>query len=295
MRRRTARLALATVLLLSACSADGDSEGGGGGGSSTTETSGGSDPSTTTTSEPDADPDQALVDAVDATLAIEAFRVESDAQLQVVAQRFRLTSSGYVDYDALVADIEIGVEGEDQDANIGLLADGTNLWVRAEGTTGVEIPDGKTWVQGEASLLEGSDSFAPEDLIGVVLALRAAEGSEAGDTEEIDGVETTHYTTTVDYQDAVEAAGDDAEAFQSALSLTSDDPVALDLEVWVGDDGVIRRFQLEVDAGEAPLGGTYEVELSGIGEELEAPEAPDAGDVVSGPEAEEILDQLISS
>jgi hypothetical protein len=295
MRRRTAHLALATALVLSACSAGSDSEGGGDKGQGGTTTTEAANDTTTTVAEPADDPDQAVIDAVDATLAVESFRVESDAQLEVGAQEFRLTSSGFVDYADLLADMEITVTGNDQDAAIALLADGTNLWVRADGGASVEIPDGKTWLEGEATLLEQSDNFAQVDLIGVLVALRAAAGTEVGDTEEIGGVETTSYLATIDYQDAVDAAGDDAEAFQSALSLSSEEPVALDVQVWIGDDGIIRRFHLEVDAGGAPLGGTYEVELSEVGEEPEAPEAPDAADVLSGPEAEELLSQLISS
>lgn len=299
-RRRALLAAAALTLLVPACSADG-SDAGSDGPTPTTEggdtptTEGGETPTTETEPEPDpdADADDVLIDAVDTTLGTDSFQVDSTAELQVAAQEFGLRSSGQVDYENLVADVELAVEGEGQDADIALRADGTNLWIRAGGNTGVELPDGKTWVEGEASRLTDSDNFEPSDLIGVILALRASDGAEAGDTEEIDGVEATSYTVTIDYDEAVEAAGDDAEAFQSALSLTSPDPVALEIEAWVGDDGVIRRFSLEVDAGAAALGGSYEVELSEIGAEVDAPEPPDAAETVTGPEAESILDELV--
>lgn len=190
---------------------------------------------------------------------------------------------------------EISIESAEQDATVELRADGTTLWVRPKGDAGVELPAGKTWVEGDASRLEQSDSFAQEDLIGVILALRGATGTEVGDSRDIDGTATQSYTTTIAYDDAVTAAGDQAAAFESALSLTADEAPLLNIEVSIGDDGIIRRFQLEVDAQSgAPLGGTYEVDLTDVNAEVEPPEAPAAADVVSGPEAEALLDQLIN-
>lgn len=293
MSRRRAWLAAAALLIAPACSAGGESEEGGGGGgggrSSTTEAG-----ETTTTAEVSEDPDQALIDAVDATLETESFTVDGEANLDIASQQLRLTSSGSVDYADLVAGVVIGVDQGGEETEVEIRSDGSTLWVRSDGSGGLELPDGKTWVQGEVSQLEDSDSFAPKNLIGVIIALRAAEGTEAGDTAEIDGVSATSYTTTVDYDAAVEAAGEDREVFESALSLTSEDPVALDIEVHVGDDGIVRRFDLEIDAGSAPLGGDYTIELTDVGEEVDPPEAPDEADTVTGAEAEPFLDQLLN-
>ncbi|HEX2576113.1 MAG TPA: hypothetical protein VHK88_07170 [Aquihabitans sp.] len=306
-RRRRAWLAapVAALLLVSACSAGGDdeaddattttaAEGGGGGGEETTTTE--AEEETTTTAEVSDDPDQALADAVDATLAAESFVVDSEANLQVGDQEFQITSQGGIDYSGPVADVAIGIDQDGQSGGLEVRSDATNVWVRAEGSAAAsfDIPEETPWVEGEASRLTESENFDQADLIGVLLALRAAEGTEAGDTEEIDGVEATQYTTTVDYDAAVEAAGEDADAFENALSLTADGPVSLAIQAWVGDDGIVRRFELEIDAGSAPLGGDYRVELSGVGEEVEAPEPPDDAEVLRGPEAEELLDQLIS-
>ncbi|MBA3281012.1 MAG: hypothetical protein H0U29_02155 [Acidimicrobiia bacterium] len=305
MSRRRAWLAATALLLVPACTADGGgSEGGGGNGGGggaptttepTTETTGGGT-TTTTTEEPSEDPDQAVVDAVDATLATESFTVSSEANLQIAGQDLQLTAEGSIDYAELVADATIGIDADGEAYEIGIRSDGTMLWVRAEGDGApFAIPEGKAWVEGESSRLEQSDGFAQIDLIGVVVALRAADGTEAGDTDEIDGVSAQKYTTSVDYDEAVEAAGPDAAKFQSALSVESEDPVALDIEVWVGDDGVIRRFQLDIDAGQAPLGGDYRIELTDVGSDVEVPEAPPSEDVLSGAAAEDLLDQVFAT
>lgn len=303
MSRRHAWLAAAALLLVPACSADGGgSEGGGGNGggggtqttTTTSETTGGGG-ETTTTVETSEDPDQAVSDAVDATLATESFTVSSEANLQIAGQDLKLTSDGSIDYAGLVADATIGIDADGKAFEVGIRSDGTMLWVRAEGDDApFAVPGGKTWVEGKSSRLEQSDGFAQVDLIGVIVALRAADGTKAGDTEEIDGVSSQQYTTSIDYDEAVAAAGPDEAKFRTALSLESEDPVALDIEVWVGDDGVIRRFQLDIDAGQAPLGGDYRIDLTDVGADVEVPEAPPSEDVLSGAEAEDLLDQIFA-
>lgn len=304
MSRPRPWLLAAVLLLVPACSAGGggsDSEGGGGGGGgggqTTTTESGGGDTSTTEAQEPSGDADQILADAVDATLGSSSFSVESEANLTVGVQEFRLSTAGAIDYENFVADATIGIEQSGSATEIQLLADGDQLWVRADEIEGITLPDPKkVWVQGDAALLGESGNFRPADLIGVILALRGAEGAEAGETEEIGGAEATKYTFTIEYDDAVEAAGEDAEDFESALSLTSDGPIELAIEAWIGDDdGVVRRFVLEADAGSVPLGADYVVELDDVGDEVEAPDAPEAATVLTGAKADELLEQIFSS
>ncbi|CAN5467472.1 hypothetical protein BH10ACT1_BH10ACT1_14770 [soil metagenome] len=299
MRRPAAVLALAALLSVTACSTGGGgSDGSDDPRSTTTEAGGGETTTSTTTDQPsDGDADQAVIDSVDATLENPAFSVKSEANLNVGVQTFQLTTDGSIDYDALIADAEITIDGgKGQQGGIKILSDGSKLWINATGDTGVTLPAGKSWVEGSSDLLSSSDNFAPVDLIGVIVALRGAKDTEVGDTKDIDGVETQEYSTTLTYDEAVAAAGEDAAAFKSALSLTSEDPVDLDIDVWIGDDGIIRRFELEVDAPSGvPLGGDYTVELGSIGDEIDAPDAPPAAQVLTGPEADKILDQLISS
>ncbi|QXC61802.1 hypothetical protein KSP35_02895 [Aquihabitans sp. G128] len=300
MRRPVAVVALAALLSVTACSTSGGgSDAGGDGGKTTTTADDGktttTEGDTSTTIAPDDDPDQAVADAVNATLDNPRFSVQSEANLTVGAQKFQLTTDGSIDYEGLVADAEITIDGgKGQQGQLKLLADGEKLWINAEGDVGVTIPDGKSWVEGDADLLTSSDNFAPVDLIGVIVALRGADGTKAEGTKEIDGVETQQYSTTLTYDEAVEGAGADAEAFKSALSLTSEKPVDLNIDVWVGDDGIIRTFQLEVDAPSGvPLGGDYTVELTDVGDDVEVPDAPEASKVLTGAKADALLDKLM--
>lgn len=239
---------------------------------------------------------EVLDDAVDATLGIERTSVELLAMLDIDGQQLELGAEGRVDYEAVVADVTFSTEQQGTTQSLQIIADGETAWVSGEGAAVAAFPEGFTYLSGPADELGAASSFDPIDLVGVVLALRGAEEVEGGDTEEVDGVESRVYTTTVPYVDAVEGAGDDAEAFQSALSLTGDADVAdLEIEVAVGPDDVVRRLELDIEAGDVPVGGSYTLTLTGVGEDVDVPEAPPADEVATGPEAEALFTQLLAS
>lgn len=239
------------------------------------------------------DPDQALADAVDATLAATAFTIDTEANLVIAGQDVQLTAQGPLDYEAPGASVTITVIAPTGDGEIEIRSDGDRVWVRPEGSSDVGLPDGVTWIEGDASRLFESETFEPTGLLGVLVALRAAEDTERLDTVEVDGVEATKYQTTVDYDEAVEAAGDDAEAFESALSLTAPGSIDLLIDVTVGPDGIIRTFSLDIDASTPQIDGDYQLEITDVGAPAVA-EAPPADETLTGPEAEDLLDELLT-
>ena len=245
---------------------------------------------------PDADPDRAVSAAVDATLAAPCFTLSSDADLTVGPQRVRLNASGSVNYPGLVADLAVSVESGGTGGEFEVRSDGTTVWLRAEGdgATELDLPDGKDWIEGEATRLTELGSFDQSGLLGVLLTLRAAEGTETTGTDTLDDTEVTRYRTSVTYEDALEAAVPDADALERALSLDAPTPVNLDIDVAVGSDGVIREFVLTGDADGSLLELTadYRVSLTNVGLEVAAPEPPPRDKTVTGPQAETILDGL---
>lgn len=234
-------------------------------------------------------------DAVDSTLGVTSMGVDSEAHFEAGGQELELGADGAMDYENLVGDVTISTSQAAQDQEVQIRADGEKVWFRIDGAQAAAIPQGKTWAEGDADLLRESASADPIDLVGVVLALRGAEEVEVGGSKEIDGVPTRQFTTTVVYADALEAAGDDREAFASSFNLTGVDDADMEMEVWIGDDGVIRDFSLEVDAGDKPVEATYDVEISDANQEIGAPEAPDADDVLTGPEADAWIAQAMGA
>lgn len=250
---------------------------------------------TTEPAEPSDDPAATLRDAVDTTLAVNSFTIDSQLDLRVGPESFSLASTGSFDYEALVGELEIQVEGADSATDLAVRTDGDKLWVRSEGDDAPTIPDGKTWLEGDHDLLASSSTVAPSGVIGVIIALRGAEEATAVDTGEVDGVETTIYETTVGYDEAVKAAGKDRAVFESALQLTAPEPPDLVMTVEVGSDGIIRNFDLAVESTDrSPIEGGYQVELTDVNDEVEVPEAPSADDTLTGPEADKILATLIT-
>ena len=173
-----------------------------------------------------------------------------------------------------------------------MLADGEDLWVA---TTDVTPPNGAEWLQGEADQLRTSD-FQPIGLIGTIVLLRAAQDTTLeNESDSIGGVESQAYRTTMTYDEAVDAAGDDAEAFQSAFSIDYSEPVELDVTVWIDDDGIVRQMYVEIDpADDTPVDGTYDLTLD-VPDAIEPPEAPDPETVATGPEAERMLEDITGS
>lgn len=280
-----ASIAITASLLVAACGVSGSAE--------QSEAPPTEESTTTTTAIVDEDPDQALADAVDATLAATAFTIDTEANLVITGQDVQLTAQGPLDYEGPGASVIISVEAPTGDGEIEIRSDGEKVWVRPEGSSDVGLPDDITWVEGDASRLFESETFEPTGLLGVLIALRAAEDTERLDTVEVDDVEATTYRTTVDYDEAVEAAGDDAEAFEAALSLTAPGSIDLLIDVTVGADGIIRTFSLDIDASTPQIDGDYQVEITDVGEPATA-EAPPEDETLTGPEAEDLLDDLLT-
>jgi hypothetical protein len=264
--------------------------------SSTATTTTGSAGRGSTTTQPTAEPndaDEALSDAVASTLAVEAFRVDSAAALEFAGQSLSVTGKGSIDYRARVGEVVSETKSPTASGRVTARADGTTLWLAPEGDL-AEMPSGKTWLATSIDWLADGKPFGAQNLMGVVLALEGSSGAETGSTKTIDGVETTEYTTTVNYEDALAALGPDAPTFRRALSLTSPEPPDLDITVWVGVDHVIRDFHLDIlDDSAFDFGGTYDFHLRDIGEPVVEPDAPPPNEVLAGPEADRIVQQLL--
>lgn len=275
MNQTLTALALSTLLVLTACGGSGDD----------------SDERAEKPSASDAV--NVVHDSVDATLAVKSMDVDSEAQFQAAGQEFAFGVDGAMDYENLIGDVTMSTEQGGQTQEIQVRSDGEKVWFRVDGPEAASIPQGKSWAEGDADTLREHESIEPIGLVGVVVALRGAEEVEVGDSKKIDGVPTRQYTTTVVYSDAVEAAGDERDEFATSFSLSGVDDAELAMEVWIGDDGVIRDFSLDVDAGDKPVDATYDVEISGANHDVDAPEAPPEDDVLTGPEADAWIAQAI--
>lgn len=234
-------------------------------------------------------------DAVDTTLALDSLEVDSEFDAEAMGQEFTLGVEGEIDYEELVGDVVFSQEQQSQSGELEIRTDGEAMWVRVDGDGFPTIPDGKSWVEGDTSQLAEADSTKPVDLVGVVIALRAAEDVEVGDSKDFDGTAARQYTTTVTYAETVEAAGEDATDYQEAFNLTGADDAELKIEAWIDDDGVIREYHLDIEAGDKPIDGTYDVQIGDPNGSVDKPDAPPSEDVLTGPQADAMLKQMLAS
>lgn len=171
---------------------------------------------------------------------------------------------GTVDISAVAAP---GTEGGATD----LITIGDELYLRGPGLR----PQGaaEQWILFSAQVREQNDigagpaGLGDEDPTEVLAAL----GDTAGDIEEVGqedvrGVATTRYRTTLDLSE-VEGAEEDGV----------DGPVAA--EVWVGDDGLVRRVRQRVPVSEAGQSAEIDFTLEyfdfGVEERIEPPPEDD--------------------
>jgi hypothetical protein len=147
-------------------------------------------------------------------------------------------------------------------------------WIRIDlealaGQTGVDL----------SQLPQGSNN--PADALDALAAV-SEDGIEEVGTEEVRGVEATHFAAEIDMAAAIEQADeqsggellDDAMAEQF-LQQYGDQPVPV--EIWIDADGLVRRqtMSFEVAGEEASM----QIEMFDYGEPVDV-QVPDAADTV---------------
>lgn len=248
----------------------------------------------------DVDPVQAVQDAVSATIEVEALTIESELTLGVGFEAFTLRTQGGIDYASMVADLMVSINQDDVETALHVLSDGETLWVSLVGPQAPTFPQDADWLQGNAQRLADATTFTTSDLFGAVLVLRGATEVDEVGTDEVDGVSVTRYETTFAYDDATAAvSGEEADTLENAFSLSSDAAsVDLEVEVAIGEDGTIREVDLAIVEGggvaAVATSGSYTLDLSNVNGEIDGPEAPDPDDVATGPDADALLDQIIT-
>jgi hypothetical protein len=182
--------------------------------------------------------------------------------------------------------------------DISVVTDGETLWMKVP-TGDIE---GKSWIGMPADAVQGQEMGNIDSATGMVDALRGigADIEEVG-SEEVNGVDATHYTATVDIAEAIAAAPEaNREEAETALAqLEAFGSTTFPIDVWVSDDGLPVRMVISIEppaGGEATeLMGDFEVrvqvDMTDFGTEVDI-QPPDPSDVhmVTDPaEIEELM------
>jgi len=173
------------------------------------------------------------------------------------------------------------------DATTKVAHDGTVFYVQP--VAGTEIPQGKEWVRIDiAEFSPGTQDLSgflqflqsdPMRLLGFVAA--GMENPKDVNTEDVHGVETTHYRGTVNVEQAAEASTDLGDAFTQLAELA--DFTEFTADIWIDGDGVTRQLIYEIPNSAIAGGGTARTAIvfTEFGEdiEVEVPSDDDAYDL----------------
>lgn len=238
-----------------------------------------------TDSDPAPDDPAAFVRAAaEKTINAPSFSIDSDLEVNLPTDDLAVITNGAGDYNNVIADLDLQVTSQTSEQRIELLADGDTMWMKTTDTGG-------QWVQGDADRLAG-ETFNQSGILGSLLMLRAAQDVEVGEASELDGVTGREYRTSFTYAEALAAAAPDEATFSYSFSLTGTGVDAvLNVTTWIGDDGVVRDFRFEIEH-EAISGGA-DMKLRDVGQPIAPPEPPPSDETITGPEADQLLDQLL--
>jgi hypothetical protein len=144
--------------------------------------------------------------------------------------------------------------GSPEDWKLEVIQDGDVAYVHFP-LLAKQLPDGKTWIKGDAKTLSSADagqlkqfgSLAGTDPRDVFGLLEAVSGSiEAVGTDEIRGVETSHYKATIDTA-KVEKLVPEGQR-QTLDGLGQSGRAKIPIDVWIDADQRVRKLAIDLAA-----------------------------------------------
>jgi hypothetical protein len=188
------------------------------------------------------------------------------------SQAAALTGDGAYDAAASRVQARVGVGGETGELIMDMSSGTPAVYVKPPAGQGA-LPPGKTW--GKVDLADAAKSggfdlgpltqgqLDPTKLLDV---LRKAGDSTTVGKETIDGTETTHYRVTVDPAKAFaqkQQSKQEQEQARQALQFLGGSSVPVD--VWVGDDGLLRRVGVQIGGKDALFAVGMRLDFSDYG------------------------------
>jgi LppX_LprAFG lipoprotein len=156
-------------------------------------------------------------------------------------------------------------------------------------SSGEDLPSqfaDKKWLKLDISKYAGASGSSLSGLgqanpTSALDALRGAGDVTTVGTEEIDGVETTHYRAEIDPQQAVWKAPVESQAkLREALSQLGDQKIPVD--VWIDNDGQAVKYAVNVDVpGKGEVTESFEFYDYGADVDVTAPPDSEVADMSS--------------
>jgi hypothetical protein len=172
-----------------------------------------------------------------------------------------------------------------------IVIDGTVIYMKFPALTSL-LPGATDWLKFDLTTLgqqSGIDLSQLQQLnqgdpTAILEYLRATGEVEEVGTEEVDGVETTHYRATVDVDKAVAQAPEETrDQVQAQIDQLKAAGISeLPIDVWIGSDGLPRRlaYDITVDVSGQEAHTVLEMNLTdyGVDVQIEPPPADQVTD-----------------
>lgn len=237
-----------------------------------------------------------VAEAAEKTQDAGSAKIAMEMKMSGGAQEMTITAEGAFEFagqgrGSMVMDLgEMGAQ-----AGMGemeLIMDGTTVYMKLPNAAQMGIQT--TWVKMDAEAMSGGQGLgqpglANNDPSQTMEMLRGVSDDveEVGTDEDVRGTSTTHYKATLDLEKALaEAPGKDKKAMRQQLEMLG--TKTLPVEVWVDEEGLLRRMEMtmdlsKLDTGGAPAGSVptsmfIQMDLYDFGTEVNV-EPPPANDV----------------
>ena len=230
-------------------------------------------------------------------------RFATDMTMTMEGQTVTGSGTGELDLERQLTHMSTSMSGlpGGQAIDTEIYSSGFTIYMRSDGF-GQPMPGVKDWI--EIDLQAAGEEFGfdlgafqqlgQNDPTASLDYLRGAKSVEEIGEEEIRGTATTHYRAVIEWDSVIEEVPEDARAAMEAniklmKEWTGEDEMTFD--VWLDDEGRMRRQAMEFTYVKGPAAGTamdMTIEMFDFGVDVEI-QLPDPDDVTG---FEELMDEL---
>jgi hypothetical protein len=217
------------------------------------------------------DPLAALDAAAKKTKAAESNRQEFTMESDIGGAELSMEGEGTFSADSTRGHMTFDMETPQGDGSFeAIVVDGV-MYIKGDQ---IQLPGGKEWLKQQDP---PSNTMSPSEF---VTFLRDSGNVENKGTEEIRGEETTHFAGPLDLQKLAEESGSDI--VEQLKSTPGAEDMEMNIDIWVGPDGLPARMILDVSAPEQAEGSMKVTsDILEYNVDVEA-EAPPASEVATG-------------
>ena len=217
----------------------------------------------------------AVAQAADKTTSAGSEHVAIVGSVTAAGQKVEMTGDGDFQATPKLGSLHLSLTASGRNITMDEVLKGWTIYMKSP-LFSSQLPSGKTWMSIDLQkagnkLGLNTDEFTQQDPTDLLGALQKAGSVKKVGTETIDGVDTTHYSVTVDLAKAPNGA-----KLEKLANLKS-----LPVDVWVDGNNQVRRLTESYTATSSgqSVATNMQIDLSNYGEQVNV-QVPSANDTV---------------